>query len=87
MARRRNKWPVARAKAQFSALIDRALEDGPQTITRSGREAVVVVSVEEWQRKSERKGPLADFFAKSPLRGAKLRIPSRRSVRFREIEL
>ena len=30
-------WAVAEAKARFSELIDRALADGPQTITRKGK--------------------------------------------------
>ena len=48
----RGTWAVAEAKARFSELIDRALADGPQTITRNGQNAVVVVSAEEWQRKT-----------------------------------
>jgi len=67
-------WAVAEAKARFSEVIDRALADGPQTITRKGQKAVVVVSVEEWQRKTKRKGNLAEFFAASPLRGSGLKI-------------
>jgi hypothetical protein len=35
---------------------------------------VVVVSTAEWERKTKRVGNLAEFFAASPLRGAKLRI-------------
>src|ERR1700681_3248030 len=67
-------WAVAEAKARFSEVIDRALVDGPQTITRKGQKAVVVVSAEEWRRKTERKGNLAEFFAASPLRGSDLKI-------------
>ena len=67
-------WPVAEAKARLSELIDHALADGPQVITRKGREAVVVVSAEEWDRKTKRSGNLAEFFAASPLRGADVRI-------------
>ncbi len=70
----RTTWAVAEAKARFSEVIDRALADGPQTITRKGKEAVVVVSAEEWQRKTSRKGNLAEFFAASPLRGTSLKI-------------
>jgi prevent-host-death family protein len=66
-------WTVAEAKAKFSALIDRARSDGPQTITRKGRTAVVVVAAEEWERKTKRTGNLAEFFAASPLRGSKLK--------------
>ncbi len=70
----RGAWPVAAAKARLSELIDRARADGPQVITRKGRDAVVVVSVEEWERKTKRTGNLAEFFAASPLRGSGLRI-------------
>ena len=36
-------WTVAEAKAKFSQVIERA-RTGPQTITRNGRPAAVVVS-------------------------------------------
>jgi prevent-host-death family protein len=68
-----DNWTVAEAKAKFSELIDRAHSDGPQTITRKGRTAAVVVSVEEWERKTKRVGNLAEFFAASPLRGSRLK--------------
>ena len=77
---------MAEAKARFSEVIDRALADGPQTITRKGREAVVVVSAEEWNRKTTRKGNLAEFFAASPLRRSGIKI-QRIKDRPREIEL
>jgi prevent-host-death family protein len=67
-------WTVAEAKAKFSRVIDRAQTAGPQTITRNGRTAVVVVASEEWKRKTERRGNLAEFFASSPLRGSKLKV-------------
>ena len=74
MDRDSGAWAVADAKARFSELIDRALSDGPQTITRRGRTAVVVVSATEWERKSRRTGNLAEFFAASPLPGSSVKI-------------
>lgn len=68
-------WTVAEAKAKFSELIDRARAEGPQTITRKGHNAVVVVSAQEWEQKTRRAGNLAEFFAASPLRGSKLKAP------------
>ncbi|HUK10532.1 MAG TPA: type II toxin-antitoxin system Phd/YefM family antitoxin [Stellaceae bacterium] len=79
-------WTVASAKAKLSEVIDRAQTRGPQVITRRGRETAVVVSVEEWERKTKRVGTLADFFAASPLRGAKLDL-RRRKDRPRKIAL
>lgn len=67
-------WTVAEAKAKFSELIETARARGPQTITKNGRTAAIVVSPEEWQRKIERVGTLADFFAVSPLRNSGLKI-------------
>lgn len=63
------KWTVAGAKARLSEVIERAQTE-PQTITRNGKPSVVVVSAEEWQRKTARKGKLAEFLLESPLRGA-----------------
>jgi prevent-host-death family protein len=68
------KWTVAKAKAKLSEIMERAEKEGPQHITRRGEEKVVVVSVEEWERKSKRHGNLAEFFARSPLRGAGLNL-------------
>jgi hypothetical protein len=47
---------------------------GPQKITRIGRKAVVVVSAEERERKTKRRGTLAEFFASSPLRASRLKV-------------
>jgi prevent-host-death family protein len=79
-------WTVAEAKAKFSEIIDRARSEGPQTITRRGRTAAVVVGAEEWQRKTMRAGNLAEFFAGSPLRGSNLRV-QRLKARPRKIRL
>jgi len=65
---------VAEAKARLSEVIDRALSEGPQIITRRGHAAVVVVSADEWERKTRRKGSLAEFLARSPLRGSGITI-------------
>ena len=67
-------WTVADAKAKFSQLIDSARTRGPQTVTKNGRKAVVVVSAEEWERKTHRAGNLAEFFAGSPLRDSGIDI-------------
>jgi prevent-host-death family protein len=67
-------WSVAEAKAKLSEVIERALSEGPQPITRRGRRTVVVVSAEEWERRLKRTGSLADFFSESPLRGSKLKV-------------
>lgn len=67
-----SEWSVADAKARLSEVIETARRDGPQTITRNGKPAVVVVSFEEWETKTRRKGSLAEFFRDSPLVGVDL---------------
>lgn len=64
-------WTVAGAKARLSEVIERAQTD-PQIITRHGKPSVVIVSAEEWARKTARKGTLAEFLMTSPLRDADL---------------
>jgi prevent-host-death family protein len=79
-------WTIAEAKARFSELIDRVNTNGPQTITRHGRTAAVVVSAEEWERKTKRRGNLAEFFAASPLRDSGL-VVERSKDRARDVDL
>ena len=79
-------WTVAEAKAKFSEVIEKARSLGPQTITRNGRTAAVVVASEEWERKTKRVGNLAEFFAASPLPRSGLKIERLRG-RVRKIGL
>lgn len=79
-------WTVAEAKAKFSELIDKAKAEGPQKITKHGRTTAVIVASEEWERKAERKGNLAEFLAASPLRRSGLKL-KKLPVRLRRIEL
>lgn len=79
-------WTVAEAKAKFSELIEKAKAEGPQRITKHGRTTAVIVAAEEWERKAERKGNLAEFLAASPLRGSGLKL-RKLPVRLRRIEL
>lgn len=73
-AMKKTVWTVAEAKARFSEVIARANAGEPQTITRNGRTAAVVVSADEWDRKTRRTGNLAEFLARSPLRGSGLEV-------------
>ncbi len=79
-------WTVAEAKAKLSEVIEHAQTHGPQTITRNGRRAVVVVDAQEWERKTKRSGNLAEFFAASPLRGSGVKV-RRSKDRLRPIDL
>jgi prevent-host-death family protein len=79
-------WTVADAKARFSEVIEKAHEEGPQTITKNGRPTAVMVSIEEWEKKSHRSDSLAEFLLASPLRNAELDV-DRATDAPRELEL
>jgi len=81
-------WTVAQAKARFSEVIDKARREGPQSITRNGKRAVVVVDAAQWEQsqKRDRQGSLADFLMASPLRGAGLEV-QRLPGGIREVDL
>jgi prevent-host-death family protein len=81
-----SSWTVAEAKAKFSQVIEEAQAHGPQTVTRHGRSAVIIVSARDWEKTTRRAGNLAEFFAASPLRGAKPDL-KRRKKPARPIEL
>jgi prevent-host-death family protein len=68
VADRETSWNIKDARANFSELVARAMSEGPQLVTRNGKNAVVVVSAEEWERRKHRRGDLVEFFANSPLR-------------------
>jgi prevent-host-death family protein len=53
------RWRLQDAKARFSELVRMAHSDGPQHVTLHGRDAVVVVDAEEFDRlKGARTGEL-----------------------------
>ena len=43
------KWPVQDAKARFSELLDTAIAEGPQIVTKRGVETAVLVPIEQWR--------------------------------------
>ncbi len=44
------EWSLQDAKNRFSAVVNAALSGEPQTVTRRGSPAVVVLAVEDYQR-------------------------------------
>jgi prevent-host-death family protein len=59
-------WQLQAAKQRFSELVERAQQEGPQVVTKHGREAVVVVSAEEYRRLKGREDDLVDFLRAGP---------------------
>ena len=59
-------WQLQAAKQRFSELVERARREGPQVVTKHGREAVVVVSIEEYRRLRGDEPSLVEFIRSGP---------------------
>ena len=73
--RQSQPWQLQTAKARFSELFRRARTEGPQVVTRQGKEQVVVLPAEQFARLTKRvRQPksLVRFFSESPLTGVDL---------------
>ena len=70
-----HSWQLQTAKARFSEVFRLVRSEGPQRITRQGKEGVVMISEEEYDRfllKSRQPRNLVQFFRESPLVGVDL---------------
>jgi antitoxin Phd len=77
-------WQVYDAKARFSELLDTALKDGPQVVTRRGVETAVLVPIDEWKRlRGEKRESIKDILL-DPNGPFDLDIPPRRKWRRRK---
>jgi prevent-host-death family protein len=59
-------WQLQEAKQHFSELVERARSDGPQFVTKHGKEAAVVVSAEEYRRLRGGGPSLVEFIRSGP---------------------
>ncbi len=59
-------WQLQAAKQHFSELVERARRDGPQVVTKHGKDAVVVVSAEDYQRLRGSGPSLVEFIRSAP---------------------
>lgn len=80
------RWKLEDAKAQFSEVVRRARHDGPQRVSVRGRDAVVVMSVEEFDRlvPAKPRAPFLEFMEGLHLGGLDL---DRETDRGRDVEL
>lgn len=66
-------WQLQEAKNKLSKVVDKAIEVGPQRITRHGKTTAVVVSIEEYERLKRGKHDLVAFLRRAPLKGVDLK--------------
>jgi prevent-host-death family protein len=79
-------WQLQEAKNKLSELVKAARRAGPQTISVRGKDAVVVLSVEQYRQLTRKRESLVDFLLHSPLHDSGLEI-ERDADTGREVEL
>lgn len=75
-----NIWQLQEAKSKFSQMVDQALAQGVQIITRRGCKAVAVIPYAEYERLTQRSDSLSQFLLGSPLAGSELNIERDKSL-------
>lgn len=86
MLEKQKHWQLQEAKNRFSRLVEQAQHNGPQIVTKHGKETVVIISVNEYRRLVRPKKDLVRFFQESPLVGEDIDL-TRSKETPRDIEL
>jgi antitoxin Phd len=83
------RWQLQTAKARFSELFRRTRSEGPQLITRQGKEGMVMIADEDYARlvrKAHQPKDLWQFLRESPLVGLELEFERKKDTS-RDIKL
>lgn len=75
-----SEWKLQDAKSRFSELFNRALTEGAQVVSRRGKEKVVVIAKDEYDRLTQPQGSLSEFLLNSPLSGSELNLERNRDL-------
>jgi prevent-host-death family protein len=59
-------WQVQEAKQRFSEVVRRALDEGPQIVTRHGEEVAVVLDIAEYRRLRDDAPDFSRFLLSDP---------------------
>ncbi|GAB4190773.1 MAG: hypothetical protein OHK0022_03860 [Roseiflexaceae bacterium] len=79
-------WQLQDAAGKVSEIVEAALSDGPQLVTRDGGDTVIVLSYAEYQQLLNQQ-TLSAHFRTSPLAKAALDLRRNTDASYREIEL
>lgn len=77
-------WRLRDARDRFSELVEKALTEGPQHVTRRGRPAVVVISEAEYQTLVKPGRSLAEYLLSAPKVGFEI---ERMNLKLRDVDL
>jgi len=81
-----NTWQLQEAKNKFSSLVEKAQRNGPQVVTKHGKEAVVVLSIDDYKKLTKPEEDLFVFLQNSPLSETELNITRNKDVP-RDVEI
>ncbi len=81
-----NTWQLQDAKSKFSQLVESAIHNAPQIVTKHGNNAVVVLSFDEYKKMIKPKQDLVSFFKNSPFCDTDIEITRNKDMP-RDIEL
>lgn len=81
-----NKWQLQEAKNKLSEVVNKAINRGPQIITRRGTDTVVILSMKEYKKLKKPRTNFVEFLRKSPLVGMELDLERNKDIA-REVEI
>ncbi len=70
-------WPEQDAKAKFSEFLDTCLTDGPQIVSRRGKEEAIFVPLEQWKQMTNSARPTIKNVLLGPGPRFELELPPR----------
>ncbi|HOP23135.1 MAG TPA: type II toxin-antitoxin system Phd/YefM family antitoxin [Gammaproteobacteria bacterium] len=82
----KNTWQLQDAKNKFSKLVEAAMHNQPQIVTKHGDEAVIILSIEQYNKMIAPELDLISFFNNSPMKGFDLDIERQKDLP-RDVEL
>jgi prevent-host-death family protein len=59
-------WQIQEAKSHFSEVVDLAITQGAQRVTRRGKEVAVILSLKDYERISGKKNNLLNMLLNAP---------------------
>jgi len=75
-----NIWQLQDAKSKFSEMVEKAISEGAQIVTRRGKKTVVVLPYDEYEKLILHDKGLADFLLAYPFGGSDLNLERDRSI-------
>jgi antitoxin Phd len=80
-------WQLQDAKNKLSRVVENAVNEGPQIITKHGVEVAIVMSYAEYQKMIASRGKLSTFFRESPLVDIELDLARDKSEARKDFDL